>query len=158
MQVDTVLAAAHDLAHEDMRQLRAERAALAAGKAAVEVTTVRQVAAAGQEAEAVHHRDRQQRATQALQRRLAQQSTDHFHADDLVAVDGRTDEHHRARPRAMDDMHRKADRQVVGQHADWEFDGAPRAGGDVDAADMEGSALLSPCHGCGSCPGWRCSR
>ena len=97
VEVDPVLARLDDLGHEQVRDTRGQRAARRAGKGAVEVATVRQVALPGHEAELVDDRDGDQRPGELLGPDLLQQPADRLDAVDLVAVDRRADEQRRAR-------------------------------------------------------------
>src|SRR3546814_8202707 len=56
VQVDTVLRAADDLAQEQTRQPRRQRPLVAARKAAIEITPVRQVAGLMQKRQRIDHR------------------------------------------------------------------------------------------------------
>ena len=85
------------------------------GKRAVEVAPVGQIARAADEAEHVDDGDAQKRAADALGMQRAQQPADDLDAVQLIAVDGRGDEHGRPRPRAMQHVHRQGDRRVIGQ-------------------------------------------
>jgi hypothetical protein len=83
------------LGEEQVRHPRAQRAFRVAGKAAVQVAPVRQVAGAVDEAEQVHHRHQHQGAVQPVQHLQRAQPADDLHAVQLVAVNGGAHQQHR---------------------------------------------------------------
>ena len=111
VQVDPVGAVGDDFPQEGLGDAPGQGAAAGAGKGAIEVAPVRQVAGVVDKAVDVDDRDRDQGAAYPLEQRVLQQPADDLHAIDLVPVDCRAHEQYRPRALAADHLH--ADRQVV---------------------------------------------
>ena len=115
VQVDADLRALDDLGQEEMREPGRKRARRRTRERAVEVAPVGQIARAADEAEHVDDGHAQQRAADAFGMQRAQQPADDLDAVELIAVNGRADEHGRPRPRAVQNVHRQGDGRVVRQ-------------------------------------------
>ena len=98
VQVDADLRALHDLGQEEMRQPRGERPVGRAGKRAIEIAPVGQIARAADKAVGIDHRGTQSRVPQMLPGcQRAQHTANDLDAVQLIAVNGRGHEHRRAR-------------------------------------------------------------
>ena len=160
MQVDAVIAALDHLLQEQMGQARCQRPFRAAGKGAVEIAPVGQIAAAPDEAEGVNDRDQQHRPGDPAQGGGAGEPADDLDADDLVAVDRRADKDRRPLVAPMDHLHRQRGRRMVRHHAERDIYRLAPPGRNGGAAQFKRRAqgLLSfwrGCSGSGCGPAWR---
>src|SRR3569623_662483 len=128
MQIDAVGGVAHDLGHEQVGETGGERAVGGAGKAAVELTAVRQITRVMNEAKDIDEGHGQQHAADALLQRQAQQAPDDLDAIDLIAVDRRRYEQPRARLPAVHHVHRHGDFAMSVEPRHPEIDGDTSTG------------------------------
>src|SRR5690606_29906045 len=112
VQVDGVGAQIEHLGLEQVRHACAKAAGFRAGKAAVQVATVRQVTGLVNKTEHVDHRHRDQGTGKIAQAADLQQAANDFHAVELVAVDRGADQQHRPGLLAMHHMHGNIQRRV----------------------------------------------
>ena len=89
-----------------MRELAGQRARGTARKGSVEIATIGQIAAVGNEPDRVHDWHQHQRARQSALGQHVRQTADDFYANDLVTMDGGADKRDRPLAGAMDDLHR----------------------------------------------------
>ena len=150
MQVDADLRSLDDLAEEQMRQPRSQRAVRRPRKRAIEIASIGQVARTADEAENVDHGDAQERAPDALRIERAQQTADDLNAVDLIAVDCRRYEHRRTGLGAVQYVHRQRDRCMIGQLGDGQVHQPTLARLDGQSSDDERLP-----HG--DAPLWRCA-
>ena len=137
MEIDSVFAAIDDLGHEEMCQPRGQRALGGAGKAAVEVTPVGEIAVLVDETEDVDDGHRQHPAGEPAGVERVEQLMDDFEAVELVPVDGGVEPDRRSRLLAVE--HDDGQRQPVagGEPRNVEIESQPLAGWDLVAADLE---------------------
>jgi hypothetical protein len=104
VEIDADLATTNHLFQEEIREARRQGAGGRTGKRAIEIAAIGQVAGASDEAISIDHRDGEQSPGDVPGLQCSQYTPDDLDSVQLIAVDGRRDEHCRSGPRPVEDM------------------------------------------------------
>ena len=124
-----------------MRGARRGAAAGIAGKIAVQVAPVRQIARAAVEPLQVDDRHPDHRAVQFLRLEVVDHAPDDLDAIQFVAVYGRSQAQHRTRSLAVNDHDRRRHREAFDRAATRPGEPANLAGGNLCAQQLQGLGL-----------------
>ncbi len=115
VKIDAEMAAPHHLRQEKVGEPRRKRAVSRAGERPVEVSAVRQIARAADEAVSIDNGDGEQCTGDGTGIEGLQDTTDYLDTVQFVAVDGGGNEHCRPGSRSMQHVHRQGNGGVVRQ-------------------------------------------